>query len=58
LDDNPTKTVKIGANLPPHVQETLVKCLKANTDVFTTTPKEMPGIDPAIACYRLNVNQI
>ncbi|MCI52205.1 hypothetical protein A2U01_0073449, partial [Trifolium medium] len=29
LDNNPTKVVKIGANLSPLIQESLVRCLKA-----------------------------
>jgi hypothetical protein len=33
LDDNAVQTVKIGANLPPQVQESLIRCLKANADV-------------------------
>ncbi|MCI34494.1 hypothetical protein A2U01_0055714, partial [Trifolium medium] len=30
LDNNPTKTVKIGVNLPQRIQEALIRCLKAN----------------------------
>ncbi|MCH99221.1 hypothetical protein A2U01_0020232 [Trifolium medium] len=56
LDNNPTKVVKIGANLPPLIQESLVRCLKANADVFATSPEKMLGIDPEVACHRLNVN--
>ncbi|MCI67522.1 hypothetical protein A2U01_0088781, partial [Trifolium medium] len=49
LDENPAKTVKIGANLTQRIQEALIRCLKANAGVFATTPGEMPGIDPAVA---------
>ncbi|GAU41699.1 hypothetical protein TSUD_94200 [Trifolium subterraneum] len=48
LDNNPTKTVKIEANLPHQVQESLTKGLKAKSDILATTPEEMPGIDPAV----------
>jgi hypothetical protein len=41
---------------PFQVQESLIKCLKANADVFATTPKEMQGIDTAVACHCLKVN--
>ncbi|MCI48117.1 hypothetical protein A2U01_0069360, partial [Trifolium medium] len=56
LDDNPTKTIKIGANLAQRVQEALIGCLKANADVFATSPEEMPRIDPMVACHHLNVD--
>ncbi|GAU51851.1 hypothetical protein TSUD_99730 [Trifolium subterraneum] len=56
LDENPAKTVKIGANLPRWVQEALICCLKANVDVFATTPEEMPGINHIVACHYLNVD--
>ncbi|MCH84825.1 hypothetical protein A2U01_0005662 [Trifolium medium] len=56
LDNNPTKTVNIGANLPQRIQEALIRCLKANADVFATTPEEMLGIDPTVACHHLNVD--
>jgi hypothetical protein len=56
LDANPNKVVKIGASFPPQIQTTLIKCLKAIADIFATSPKEMSGIDPAVACHRLNVN--
>ncbi|GAU37624.1 hypothetical protein TSUD_365450 [Trifolium subterraneum] len=34
LDDNPTRSIKIWVNLPPNVEENLVRCLKANTNNF------------------------
>jgi hypothetical protein len=54
--DNSARIVKIGANLPPNVEESLIRCLKANTDMFVVSPEEMPRIDPKVACHRLNVN--
>ncbi|MCI34033.1 hypothetical protein A2U01_0055251, partial [Trifolium medium] len=42
LDHNPTKIDKIGANLPTTIEVSLMKCLKANADIFACTPKEMP----------------
>jgi hypothetical protein len=56
LDENPAKVAKIGANLPLRIQEALTRCLRANTDVFATTPEEMSGIDPEVACHNLNIN--
>jgi hypothetical protein len=55
LGTNSDKVVKIGANLPQQIQVILINFLKDNVDIFTTSD-EMPGIDPAIACYRLNVD--
>jgi hypothetical protein len=55
LGTNSDKVVKIGANLPQQIQVILINFLKDNVDIFTTSD-EMPGIDPTIACYRLNVD--
>lgn len=66
LDDNLARKVKIGVNLPPTVENDLIGCLLANTNLFTNvyglhglfacSPEEMPGIDPSVTCHKLNVN--
>lgn len=56
MDDNSARKVKIGANLPPTVENDLIECLRDNTDLFTCSPKEMSGIDPSVVCHKLNVN--
>jgi len=46
LDDNPARKVKIGANLSRTVENNLIECWRANSDLFSCSPKEMSGIDP------------
>ena len=41
LDDNPTKKVKIGANLPPTVEIDLIEYLRVKANLFACSPKEM-----------------
>ncbi|KAI5425266.1 hypothetical protein KIW84_031170 [Lathyrus oleraceus] len=56
LDDNPTRSVKIGVDLPAEVKEGLVKCLRANTYLFSISSKEMPNIDLSVSCHQLNIH--
>ena len=46
----------VGSRLPPMEKAKLVKFLKANIDVFAWNAYDVPGIDPGLACHRLNVN--
>ncbi|GAU28815.1 hypothetical protein TSUD_21520 [Trifolium subterraneum] len=48
LDGNPEKAVKVGTNLPYQIQESLIRCLKVNADVFATTMEDMPRTDPEV----------
>lgn len=56
LDDNPTTMFKIGANLTPTVENDLIECLRANAELFACSSEKMLGIDPSVACHKLNVN--
>jgi hypothetical protein len=40
LDDNPARKVMIGANLLPMVENDLIECLQANTDLFVCSPNK------------------
>jgi uncharacterized protein with PIN domain len=51
MDDNPTQTVDIGANLLLHVEESMERCLKVNVDIFAISPEEMTRIDQEVACH-------
>jgi len=48
LDDNPLRKVKNGVNLPSQVEEDIIECLWANTNLFACSLEEMPGIYPAL----------
>jgi len=56
LYDNPARKVKNGANLPPLVKEELIKCLRANSNLFACSPEDVPGMYPIISFRKLNVN--
>jgi hypothetical protein len=49
------KTTFIGSLLPPDEKVEWTDFLTINRDVFAWSFEDMPGIDPAIACHRLNV---
>ncbi len=55
-DERPERTVRIDANLPPRMKESLIQFLKNNKDVFAWSHEDMPGIDPSIITHKLNVN--
>ena len=58
IDDNePTKVVKIGANLDEEIAGKLITFLRSNTDVFAFKHADMVGIDPEVACHRLNADK-
>ncbi|XP_058787909.1 uncharacterized protein LOC131662207 [Vicia villosa] len=46
LDDDPTRGVKIGTDLPELARRQLQACLKENADLFAWSAAEMPGLDP------------
>ncbi|GAU49855.1 hypothetical protein TSUD_129970 [Trifolium subterraneum] len=51
LGEDPTKGVKIGADLPDLVKRQLKACLRENAELFAWSAAEMPGIDPEVACH-------
>lgn len=48
-------TTFIGTELPVDERKALINLLRENKDVFAWSLKDMPGIDPSIACHRLNI---
>uniref|UniRef100_A0A2N9GWC8 Uncharacterized protein n=1 Tax=Fagus sylvatica TaxID=28930 RepID=A0A2N9GWC8_FAGSY len=55
-DDEPSKTTSIGTKMDRTIRETMISFLKSNLDVFAWTHDDMPGIDPATICHKLNVD--
>ncbi|XXG39835.1 hypothetical protein AAC387_Pa01g0695 [Persea americana] len=53
---NPDRFFLIGSQLPEPEKTELLNLLLENKEVFAWTPYEMPGIDPAIMCHKLNVD--
>ncbi|GAU10509.1 hypothetical protein TSUD_422870, partial [Trifolium subterraneum] len=56
LGEDPTKGVKIGADLPDCVKRQLKACLRENAELFAWSAAEMPGIDPEVACHQLTID--
>ncbi|GAU39181.1 hypothetical protein TSUD_372810 [Trifolium subterraneum] len=56
LGEDPTKGIKIGADLPDLVKRQLKACLRENVELFAWSAAEMPGIDPEVACHQLTID--
>ncbi|GAU51501.1 hypothetical protein TSUD_76100 [Trifolium subterraneum] len=56
LGEDPTKGVKVAADLPDLVKRQLKACLKENAELFAWSAAEMPGIDPEVACHQLTID--
>ncbi|GAU37149.1 hypothetical protein TSUD_293060 [Trifolium subterraneum] len=56
LGEDPTKGVKIGADLPDLVKRQLKACLRENVELFAWSAAEIPGIDPEVACHQLTID--
>ncbi|GAU18440.1 hypothetical protein TSUD_231770 [Trifolium subterraneum] len=56
LGEDPTKGVKVGADLPDLVKRQLKACLKENVELFAWSAAEMPEINPEVACHQLTID--
>ncbi|WJX56033.1 hypothetical protein P8452_41732 [Trifolium repens] len=56
IGEDPSKGIKIGADLPDLVKRQLEACLKENAELFGWSAAEMPGIDPKVACHQLTID--
>ena len=54
-ENNPKRYTRFGADMEKKTKQDLIQFLKKNIDVFAWSHKDMPGIDPSIISYRLNV---
>lgn len=50
------RRIRVGSLLSPEIKESLVTFLRNNSDVFTWSHDDMPGIDPSVISHRLNVD--
>ena len=53
--DNPKRCTKVRADLKEKTKKDLVRFLRKSIDVFAWSHEDMPGIDPSVITYRLNV---
>ncbi|XP_058725992.1 uncharacterized protein LOC131597305 [Vicia villosa] len=56
LGEDPTRGVKIGADLPDLAKRQLKACLRENTDLLDWSSAEMPGLDPEVSCHHLTID--
>ena len=54
-ENNPERYTRVGADMVKKTKQDLVQFLKKSIDVFAWSHKDMPGIDPSVITYRLNV---
>ena len=58
LDENNPERTKVGMDLVEKTKQDLVHFLKKSIDVFAWSHEDMPGIDPSIITYHLNVSPL
>ena len=56
LREDPTKGVKIGADLPDLAKRQLKAYLRENVDLFSWSAAKMPELDPEIAFHHLTID--
>ena len=56
VDEEPTKTTKIGTNLSTQMMKKLVQFFKSNLDIFAWSHEDMPGIAIEVIQHHLNVD--
>ena len=56
VEDEITKTTRIGTTLSPKMRTRLIQFLKENLDVFAWSHEHMPSISPKVIRHKLNVN--
>ena len=56
IENETTKTTRIGTTLSPDMRTKLIQFLKENLDVFAWSHEDMPDISPKGIQHKLNVN--
>ncbi|XP_072090422.1 uncharacterized protein [Arachis hypogaea] len=56
LTKDPAKFTYMGTSISKGEQESLIRFLQENADLFAWTPADMPGIDPSVITHKLAVN--
>ena len=55
-DEANPKPIFISESLSPSEKEDLISLVREYIDVFAWNYEDMPGLDPHVAMYRLNIN--
>ena len=56
IEDETTKTTRIGMTLSAKMRTRLIQFLKKNLDIFAWSHEDMPSISPKVIQHKLNVN--
>ena len=56
VDEEPTKTIRVGMTLSTEMRKRLVQLLKENLNAFAWSRKDMLGISTEIIQHKLNVD--
>ncbi|VFQ85915.1 unnamed protein product [Cuscuta campestris] len=54
---DPSRMVRIGANLPEDLKEQITRVLQEYAGIFAWSVADMPGIDRSVICHRLAVRK-
>ena len=55
-ENNPKRCTRVRADLEEKIKKDFVHFLKKNIDVFARSHEDMPGIDPSVITYCMNVS--
>ena len=55
-ENNPEKYTRVRASMENKMKQNLIQFLKKSIDVFAWSHEDMPGIDPSVITYHLNVH--
>uniref|UniRef100_A0A2N9EWZ5 Integrase catalytic domain-containing protein n=1 Tax=Fagus sylvatica TaxID=28930 RepID=A0A2N9EWZ5_FAGSY len=56
IEDNEKKTTRIGTSMTKEIQDSIVRFLRENADVFAWSHDDMLGISTEVIAHKLNVN--
>ena len=54
-ENNPERCTRVGADLEEKTKKDLINFLKKSIDMFAWSHEDMPGIDPSVITYYLDV---
>ena len=55
-EDDPTKVIQVGKNLPPAIREKILATVKDNLDILVWCHADITGINPNVVCHTLNID--
>uniref|UniRef100_A0A803QQ68 Uncharacterized protein n=1 Tax=Cannabis sativa TaxID=3483 RepID=A0A803QQ68_CANSA len=56
-DEDPTRTIRVGRNLPLSIRENIINTIRRNQDVLAWSYLDMTGIDRNTICHAFNIRE-